>query len=237
MQLNMSEYNDMSFYVNEMNNLASSINNFNNYDSTVLSRNNATAKETEFLNLGPAPRTTIKRPIVNPIVDGIKNSGKNVGKQFIERPQIVDYQPIKKEGRDLLTYEDLLANMNISIKNGLMYNSNNIQHNKPIKNNPLQPRLHQTQPKNMKVPKGGNYILNKYFKDQLQMEEKQPVQIPRTKEEYKKFLINKHIEKIIARKRIEQIKSKKMLFNNQNVNISQGLGLGLDSNNLFRLNR
>uniref|UniRef100_A0A6C0F5N4 Uncharacterized protein n=1 Tax=viral metagenome TaxID=1070528 RepID=A0A6C0F5N4_9ZZZZ len=255
MQLNASEYEDLPFDVDEMNNLASSINNFEKCVVPVLSRKQNginTAKETEFLNLGPAPRTKVKHPIANPIVDRIKNSNKNINnnnfknpsKPFIERPQVIDYQPLPSKTGPVLTYDDLLSNMNIVIRNGVMYRANNIQPIAPAKQIPQKvhlpipippARLRQQQPKNMKVPKGGNYILNKYFKDQVQAEEKASVQIPRTKEEFKKMLIFKKIKQFLARKRIEKIKPKKMLFNNQNTNILQGLGL--DPNNLFKLNR
>lgn len=251
----MSEYDDLSFDVDEMNDLASSVNNFETYESLpVLSRkqsNNATAKEAEFLNLGPGPRTAVKRPITNPIVDRIKNGGKNVNnnnnsvkpvKPFVERPHIIDYQPSKTD----VTYDDLLANMNVVIRNGVMYRANNIQAPAvaavaPVKQipqqNPVPVRLHQQQPKNMKVPKGGNYILNKYFKDHIQEKENAPIQIPRTKEEYKKMMIIRNIKMELERRRIDQIKPKTMLFNNKNFGISQELGLGPEQNNLFRLKR
>jgi hypothetical protein len=89
----------------------------------------------------------------------------------------------------------------------------------------------------MKVPKGGNYILNKYFKDHVQAEEQEPIQVPRTKEEYRKMMIIRNIKMELERRRIDQIKPKTMLFNNQNFGISQGLGLGPEQNNLFRLKR
>jgi hypothetical protein len=252
MQLNMSEYDDLPFDINEMNDLASSINNFETYDPPVLSRNqnnNATAKETEFLNLGPGPRTAVKRPVTNPIIDRIKNAGKNVNnnnsvkpvKPFVERPHVIDYQPSKTD----VTYDDLLANMNVVIRNGVMYRANNIQAPAaavaPAKQipqkTPAPVRLHQQQPKNMKVPKGGNYILNKYFKDHIQEEEKIPIQVPRTKEEYRKMMIIRNIKMELERRRIDQIKPKTMLFNNQNFGISQGLGLGPEQNKLFRVRR
>jgi len=252
MQLNMSEYDDLSFDVDEMNDLASSVNNFETYESLpVLSRkqsNNATAKEAEFLNLGPGPRTAVKRPITNPIVDRIKNGGKNFNsnsvkpvKPFIERPHVIDNSPLVSKTD--VTYDDLLANMNVVIRNGVMYRANNIQAAAaaPAKQipqqNPVPVRLHQQQPKNMKVPKGGNYILNKYFKDHVQAEEQEPIQVPRTKEEYRKMMIIRNIKMELERRRIDQIKPKTMLFNNKNFGISQGLGLGPEQNNLFRLKR
>jgi alanyl-tRNA synthetase len=55
-------------------------------------------------------------------------------------------------------------------------------------------------------------IYNKYFKNYKDPNEVIEVKVPKTKEELRKMLIEEHIKRIEAQKRIAQIKSKKMFF-------------------------
>ena len=58
-----------------------------------------------------------------------------------------------------------------------------------------------------------SYIYNKYFKDYSDAGDNKPnPRVPKTIEEYKQMLLNDRIIAIQQKKRIEQIKSKKMLF-------------------------
>jgi hypothetical protein len=63
-------------------------------------------------------------------------------------------------------------------------------------------------------------IFNKYFKNYRDPNEVQEVKIPKTREELKQMLIEQHVKRVQAQKRIAQIKPKKMLF---------GVGSGMDA--------
>ena len=53
---------------------------------------------------------------------------------------------------------------------------------------------------------------NKYFKNYKDPNEVQQIRIPKTKEELRRMLIEQHIKRIQAQKRIAQIKPKQMFF-------------------------
>jgi hypothetical protein len=58
-----------------------------------------------------------------------------------------------------------------------------------------------------------SYIYNKYFKDYIDPVENKPApRVPKTIEEYRQMLLEDRIRAIQHKQRIEQIKSKKMLF-------------------------
>jgi hypothetical protein len=83
---------------------------------------------------------------------------------------------------------------------------------KPLQNEkPLEPQVKNS------------YIFNKYFKDykgpNVQFEEPKK---PQTIEEYNRMLLEERIRRIYERKRIAQIKSTKLLFeNNSTINVSK----------------
>jgi hypothetical protein len=58
--------------------------------------------------------------------------------------------------------------------------------------------------------------------------------VPLTPEQRKQQAIKDYLERIAARKRIEQIKSRKLLFNTNNINVAPNNG---NLNKLFRFNR
>jgi hypothetical protein len=89
-------------------------------------------------------------------------------------------------------------------------------------NAPQNPQKHpqQRQPQ-QRHPQQNNYITNKYFKDYKDESQgtEEPAK-PMTKEEYKQMLIQDYINRQNAIRRISQIKSKKLLFNTQNISIA-----------------
>jgi hypothetical protein len=76
---------------------------------------------------------------------------------------------------------------------------NNINNIKPVK--PIDPSVKHS------------YIYNKYFKDYVDPNPvKEPVKVPKTLEEYKQMVLEQKIKAIQNKKRIEEIKSTKMMF-------------------------
>jgi hypothetical protein len=92
------------------------------------------------------------------------------------------------------------------------YNQNQYNQNQyiPQKNNlePIEPLLKHS------------YIYNKYFKDYVDPNiEKSGPRLPKTKEEYFKMLMEDKINALNQKKRIEEIKSKKIMFEGNPRNI------------------
>jgi hypothetical protein len=130
-----------------------------------------------------------------------------------------------KEKRKKISFNDILSNMNLIVnKEGLLqsmipnqqeipqeneyqyqYNTNNFSQQSQYKNVPksvpLDPSVKHS------------YIYNKYFKEYSDPNAENSVpRVPKTIEEYHQMLLEDRINAINNKKRIEQIKSTKLLF-------------------------
>jgi len=121
-----------------------------------------------------------------------------------------------------VTFSDILNNMNLVVNNqGVLQfmapanltneeeqypqqkqysQKNQFNENIERKNEPLDPSVKHS------------YIYNKYFKDYKEITEPKPKKIPKTREEYIKMVLEERIRQTEERKRISQIKSKKMIY-------------------------
>ena len=128
-----------------------------------------------------------------------------------------------------VSYDDILSSLNMVVHNGVLQFAKPTQ--KPQQNLKSQqkkqvtinaPQKQSFQPQKQSFQhQQNNYITNKYFKDYK--DETQCVEEPAkpmTKEEYKQMLIKNYIDRQNAIRRISQIKSKKLLFNTQNISIA-----------------
>lgn len=171
-------------------------------------------------------------------------------------------KPETKEKRKKVSFNDILSNMNlvvnkqgvlqlmvpnnpdISQQNQFQYNQNNQynqndfsqqsqyqnvqfypdkQSNRPIQE-PLDPSVKHS------------YIYNKYFKDYSDANKHKPVlRVPKTIEEYHKMLLEDKIKAIEHKKRVEQIKSTKMLFTAAPGSISNPRNVVASKNNLRKM--
>ena len=204
-------------------------------------------------NVGPTPRQTTKQPIANPIADYIQKmlakkeqEVRAPFQQQIQEPQrqerqepqrqintpssvkatrmstpIIDNKPVIEDlQKPRLTFDDILAKMNITVKNGTLHHLNDTvqapqQNSNPnVKHVPLKPE----------ITKENSYIYNKYFKDYMKEDKEQTILVPKTKEEYKRMLINQILDREIHRRKINQIKPKTMALNTQNIQISHRFG-------------
>ena len=87
----------------------------------------------------------------------------------------------------------------------------------------------------IREPNSSNYITNKYFKDYKEPGVIEEPPKPMTKEEYRQMLIQDYIKRQEAQRRIAQIKSKKLLFHTNNINIAQNPNqMPRDMNKLFK---
>ena len=111
-----------------------------------------------------------------------------------------------------IDYDDILRNMGMrEVKGKLFWEKNNVVSDENfVAYDPNERRKKTQQPKfgtNMQENNYQNsYIHNKYFKNELK--ETPNVQKPRNLIEYRNMLIRQ----IIERKRVEQIKSRQMIF-------------------------
>ena len=151
-----------------------------------------------------------------------------------------------KSSKKKFGYDDILNSLNLIVnKNGvLQYMTANVEqeHQDPYY---VQEKNYQQQP--TKQIKGkpldpqvkNSHIYNKYFKDYKDpnAEYVQEFKVPQTIEEYKRLVLEERIKRIRERRRIEQIKSTKLMFESNNngnssSNISNNRTIGASKNNL-----
>jgi hypothetical protein len=120
-------------------------------------------------------------------------------------------------------YDDILSSINLVVNNGVLQymtpNDNNQSSSydpntfATDKNGISQKQTQQNVKKITVDPQVKNSaIYNKYFKNYRDHDETPEVKIPKTKEELRIMLIEDHIKRIQAQKRIALVKPKKMFF-------------------------
>jgi len=157
------------------------------------------------------------------------------GENYWEKPKIQETQTKKKK----VSFNDILSNMNLVVnKEGVLqfmaptkefisqeqnyssqnnnYNYNPNQFDQPNQFN-QQPNFRQPPQINNSEPLDPSvkhsYIYNKYFKDYADPNiEKPMVRVPKTMEEYYQMLLDDKKKALEHKLRMEQIKSKKLLF-------------------------
>jgi hypothetical protein len=128
-----------------------------------------------------------------------------------------------------VSYDDILSSLNMVVHNGVLQFAKNPAPNK-LNNNTKN--TNNTHANNTHANNTHNYIHNKYFKDYKDESiiNEPPRQL--TREEYKQLMIQNYYKRLEANRRIAQIKSKKLLFSTQNINISPSQN-PRDMNRLF----
>jgi hypothetical protein len=145
--------------------------------------------------------------------------------------------PVKPQ----ISYDDILKKMGMFVVNGrlhLIEDNNKIKQqlrNNQENNYIQQNNYNQTNKQvNYNIEPNMNqnsYIYNKYFKEHGQSVEN--VKRPMTLMEYRRKLI----KDILQKKRINEIKSTKLLFPTSNINISGGIRHPEDMNKLFNFSK
>jgi len=154
--------------------------------------------------------------------------------------------PYKKP--KISSYDDILTSLNLKVNNGkLEYiqpkqsNSHYDQFKTCYKKQLNQQKQQQTQYVNQIKPNPyqHNYIYNKYFKDykeQTAIQEQEVVYV--TPQEYKKIVILELLRRREEQKKIAQIKSKKLLFAQENNIFVPNINASPNNlNKLFRFSR
>ena len=155
-----------------------------------------------------------------------------------------------------VTFTDILSNMNIVVNtkgvlqfmtpvnnNDTQYLQGQQQQEQYPQQYPQQQYPQQQYPQQQKSMEPldssvkHSYIYNKYFKDYKDANTpKIEVKVPKTKEEYIQMLLEEKQRQIEERRRIAQIKSKKLMFTaNYNVNYNNPGNIKASKNNLRKM--
>ena len=143
-----------------------------------------------------------------------------------------------------VSYDDILSSLNMVVNNGVLQFAKPIkQEQQPQKKQVTirepqqrqQQHQQQRQQQHQQQPNQNNYITNKYFKDYQEHQQDVDEEPPRplTKEEYRQMMIQDYINRQQAQIRLSQIKSRKLLFNTQHINIAPNQ-MPRDMNKLFK---
>lgn len=145
----------------------------------------------------------------------------------------------EKIDKPKISYDDILSSLNMVVNNGVLQFAKPI--NQPQQSNKQEAKQEQKKRVTINAPNNQqpqkpqySYITNKYFKDYYQQQSviEEP-EVPMTKEEYKKMLIQDYINRQQAQRRISEIKSRRLLFDTRNINISPNQ-MPRDMNKLFK---
>ncbi len=154
-----------------------------------------------------------------------------------------------------VTFNDILSNMNLVVNKqgilqyiGINEENNNEQYQQPTYQSvyPQQMSNNNSQQYQYKVNNNTesidpsvkhSYIYNKYFKDYATPNNNtQQPRVPKTMEEYRRMLLEDKIKQIEHKKRIEQIKSKKLLFTSVPGSASNPRNIQVSKNSLRSMN-
>jgi len=131
-------------------------------------------------------------------------------------------KPKLKRDPNAISYDDILNSLGFGVNNNGLYKKNTAQQSNFQTIHQTNPQQQQQQNFSQKQPLDprvkNSAIYNKYFKNYKDPNEAiQPI-IPLTPQQLRIKLIKDHIEREQAKKRIEQIKSKKLFYTSPNLN-------------------
>ena len=176
---------------------------------------------------------TNQNPYENFDYKSYENENKNeTSQKYWEQQNLSQSQSKKQTKKKKVSFDDILSNMNLVVndKGVLQYMSPIIPTNEqysqeqqypqqqyPQQQYPQQQYPQQQYPQKQNEPLDPSvkhsYIFNKYFKEYKDANSpKQEVKVPKTKEEYFQMVAEERLRQIEERKRISQIKSKKLMF-------------------------
>ena len=232
MELSFSELDNISNKQNEFNN-----NNNNTYYDALLPKSNTPQypiyNDEDYNNI-----VVVKKPQYNKLQTLNKS----------QNPIINTNKKITSPKKKQVSYDDILSSMNMIVIDGkLEFIKKDILQNIATNQQSQQPQQKKVTFNHLLTPNTprsqidkGSYIYNKYFKDYKDHQQNQ-VEVPTrplTKNELIKQLIINKVNIINERNRIAEIKSTKLLFNNNNnrniIINSRNIPNANDMNHLFR---
>jgi hypothetical protein len=170
---------------------------------------------------------------------------KGVDLNSITKNELLKNKAIKNE----ISYDDILASLNMMVVDGklqyinpkysydkhkqIISNNSNNSYNSYNNSNINNINKYKENTNISKTIIQNSYIQNKYFKNYREPNQPQQRLPPMTREQFRKLQILNILKKRAAQKRINQIKSKKMIFSSNNINFSGGSNGNL--NRLFKM--
>lgn len=153
-------------------------------------------------------------------INDLENNNANNPYWDLPKPKTEQKKKVK------FGYDDILSSINLVVNNGVLQYMTPNDNSQTSSYDPntfssgkngfqqTQPKMQEQSVKKITVdPQVKNSaIYNKYFKNYRDHDETPEVRIPKTKEELRKMLIEDHIKRIQAQKRIALVKPKKMFF-------------------------
>lgn len=181
-----------------------------------------------------------------------ENANKYLNNYWEEPKQQQNAVPINEKPKKKVSFDDILTNMNLvvnkrgelqrmDLKDVQQYQESPYQ--QPPYQEPPYQELPYQQPPYQQPPSQPlqreltqSYIYNKYFKDYSRANT-EPVapRVPKTMEEYKQMLLDDKINALEHKKRMEQIKPKKMMFTSAPYVINKPSNIQASKNNLKRM--
>ena len=175
---------------------------------------------------------------------------------------ILKTQPNTPPKKKQVTYDDILSSLNMTVVDGKLQivrnnvlekgkanineksSASNVNSKINSKANINYNQIHQKfqqqqqqQPRNQTPSTNVSRIQTPYERQQQQYQLEQEVPEPLTREQYKKMVLIQYLNNEAQKRRINEMKSKKMMFStisNNNINISAQRGNSADLNRLFR---
>ena len=172
------------------------------------------------------------------------------GENYWEKPKIKENQTKRKK----VSFNDILSNMNLVVNNQGVLQFMGAGKEQPIDNynyneneftqqsyNQSQPNKNLRQGQKTQEPLDPgvkhSYIYNKYFKDYADPNfQKQGPRVPKTIDEYHEMLLDDRKKAIEHKLKMEEIKSKKLLFTSAPGSTSNPRNIQPTKNNLRRMN-
>ena len=142
---------------------------------------------------------------------------QNTDSQKYWEQSLIENKNLQKKKK--VTFTDILNNMNLVVNNQgvlqFMAPVNQVEEQYSQQQQyPQQQQYSQRQQNQEPLDPSvkHSFIFNKYFKDYKDVTTPREVKVPKTKEEYIQMVIEERTRQIEERKRIAQIKSKKLMF-------------------------
>ena len=239
----LDEYNfeDSGFIKNEIGNVKNEIvnvkNEIVNVKNEIINVNANLTPYTNYWHRNQAQKTNsilnnnnnnnLKPLTYDDILNSLNLKVQNGNLEFIQKTQLNNQEkPITQNIQNIQ-----FSNIDKNIQKPQLYNIQNNQNNQNIQNiQNIQNNQNNQNNKLSNIDKN-SYIYNKYFKDYNDKSAVEEPKKPMTREEY----IQEYNRKVYEKKIIDQIKSKKLMFNRENnVNITVS-NPNHNLNRLFRM--
>ena len=184
-----------------------------------------------------------EKPIINektiinekPIVNVLKSTTNVLTCEKPITPILKSTKNVKKT--NTVSYDDILKSLNVTLINGkLVLSKGNLNTVEQVKEENTSKKVKFANEEPIPQEVKNSAIYNKYFKTYNSIQPTVEVRRPKTIEEYKQMLLEDKIKRIQAKRRIDIIKPKTLLFSRDNspvINMSQPTNL----NKLFSFPR